>query len=109
VGVHATLLLVCTAGCAGFFSVCLHSQDPDVSIRKRALVLVNDLVNEENARYLTGELLNYLVGAAQGDVTPLHGAIAAAPRESVRVQFRWFPTNTHGLRCVRFFFLAGRR
>ena len=36
-------------------------KDPDVSIRKRALVLVNALVNEENVRYLAGELLNYLV------------------------------------------------
>ena len=36
-------------------------QDPDISIRKRALVLVTALVNAENVDYLVGEMLSYLV------------------------------------------------
>uniref|UniRef100_A0A7S2HDB5 AP-1 complex subunit gamma n=1 Tax=Helicotheca tamesis TaxID=374047 RepID=A0A7S2HDB5_9STRA len=36
-------------------------KDPDISIRQRALELIYHLVNAENVRTLTGELLNYLV------------------------------------------------
>ena len=39
-------------------------KDPDVSIRQRALELIYQLVNEQNVVMLTGELLNYLVVAA---------------------------------------------
>lgn len=36
-------------------------KDPDISIRMRALELIYHLVNAQNVRDLTGELLNYLV------------------------------------------------
>lgn len=36
-------------------------KDPDISIRQRALELIYHLVNEENVKSLTAELLNYLV------------------------------------------------
>ena len=35
-------------------------QDPDASIRKRALELVSLLVNENNVKQLTKELIDYL-------------------------------------------------
>ena len=38
----------------------MHSQDADVSIRKRALELVYLLVNETNVKPLTKELVDYL-------------------------------------------------
>ena len=36
-------------------------KDPDISIRQRALELIYHLVNQENVKSLTAELLNYLV------------------------------------------------
>lgn len=36
-------------------------KDPDISIRKRALVLVTALVNADNVDYLVGEMISYLV------------------------------------------------
>jgi AP-1 complex subunit gamma-1 len=41
-------------------------RDPDVSIRRRALDLVYALVNADNVRPLTKELLNYVVSAGYG-------------------------------------------
>ena len=38
----------------------MHSQDADVSIRKRALELVYLLVNDMNVKPLTKELVDYL-------------------------------------------------
>jgi AP-1 complex subunit gamma-1 len=38
----------------------MHSQDADVSIRKRALELVYLLVNDTNVKSLTKELVDYL-------------------------------------------------
>lgn len=36
-------------------------QDPDVSIRRRALDLVYALVDDDNVQFLAGEMINYLV------------------------------------------------
>jgi hypothetical protein len=57
-------------------------RDADVSIRRRALDLVYALVNAENVRPLTKELLNYLV-RERGPVLPeivlwVEGAAVAA-------------------------------
>jgi AP-1 complex subunit gamma-1 len=38
----------------------VHSQDADVSIRKRALELIYLLVNDTNVKPLTKELVDYL-------------------------------------------------
>jgi AP-1 complex subunit gamma-1 len=45
-------------------------KDPDVTIRKRAMELIFDLVDEENIRTLAREMLNYLVTSKNDENRP---------------------------------------
>ncbi len=56
-------------------------KDPDVSIRRRAMELIRELVNKSNVRVLVREMLNYLVVEEPGERrSDLCGKIAEVVR-----------------------------
>ena len=57
-------------------------KDPDVSIRRRAMELIRELVNRDNVRVLVREMLNYLVVEEPGERrSDLCGKIAEVVRK----------------------------
>eukprot|EP01138_Halocafeteria_seosinensis_P008457 gb/GECG01008642.1/.p1 GENE.gb/GECG01008642.1/~~gb/GECG01008642.1/.p1 ORF type:complete len:540 (+),score=52.02 gb/GECG01008642.1/:1-1620(+) len=56
-------------------------RDPDVSIRRRALELVVALVDDENVKSLTGEMLNYLIVCDKNSAAELCLKIATTARK----------------------------
>lgn len=55
-------------------------RDPDVSIRRRALELVVALVDEDNVKKLTGEMLNFLIVADKNTCSDICLKIASTAR-----------------------------
>jgi AP-1 complex subunit gamma-1 len=64
-------------------------RDPDISIRRRALALAFDILNEHNVESLTRELLDYLP-AADDEFIPMIASKMTALAEKLASSGKWF-------------------